>query len=496
MWTSAGPVGSILAVAVDPSAPATVYAGGSGIGVFKSTNAGASWGNFGLGSSSILSLAVAATTPSTVYAGTNAGGVFTNSTTGISWVSSGLAYNSVQALAAVPTAPLTVFAGTNVNGVMESTDGGNTWVKSGLGTSSVLALAIDPTVAGAVYAATGGGVFKSSDGGATWASANVGLAGVTVRALAADGANQGTLYAGTGAGVFKTTNGGAGWAPVNSGLTNLAVNAIGITASAQPEVYAGTAGGGVFLTTNGGGTWAPLASGLTSLAVNAVATVRTTPATVYAGTANGVFSYTEPVVCAVPSGLVNNTAVDPKPCARTGIEVSWNAPTAWGDSGIGSRTFDVLRNNTPIATGLAQATNTFTDTTAVPYVTYTYAVRADNGCGLSVTTVGAIASDTTALPAIQTQPAGATIWAGYNAVLAVTASGAAAYQWFSGASGDASHPITSATSWQYVTPELSADAAYWVQVSNACGSTASNTATVTLKWHRLRSHLATGTESP
>ncbi len=67
----------INALVVDPSAPATLYAGtSSGTGVFKSIDGGASWDatNVGLTSKSVFALALAPNNPSTVYAGTGAGG--------------------------------------------------------------------------------------------------------------------------------------------------------------------------------------------------------------------------------------------------------------------------------------------------------------------------------------------------------------------------------------------------------------------------------------
>ncbi|HVN76066.1 MAG TPA: hypothetical protein VMT19_07090 [Thermoanaerobaculaceae bacterium] len=488
-WTSAGPPAIILSLAVDPSTPGTVYAGSSAAGAFRSTDGGASWGGFGLGSNSVLALAVAATTPATVYAGTAASGVLTNSASAPNWTSSGLLYNSVQALAALPGTAATVFAGTNVNGVMKTTDSGVTWVKSGLGNTSVLALAIDPVDTATMYAATGSGVFRSGDHGSSWVSANVGLAGVTVRALAVDPAGAGTVYAASTAGVFKTVDGGSTWSPVSSGLTTLSVTSLAVTTWSAPKVYAGTAGGGVSVSTNGGGSWSALLGGLANLSVNALAVAPTVPPTVYAGTAGGVFAYTEPVVCRAPSGLVNNTAVDADPCAKKGLSIAWTAPADWGDSGVGTRTFDVLRNDIPVATGLAETAHAYTDTTAVAYVEYAYAVRADNGCGLSATTVGAIASDTTARPAIQAQPSSGTIWAGHSTLLSVTASGATGYQWYTGTSGDTSHPVVGATAFRYSTPKLYSNTSYWVQVTNACGSTASDTAAITLKWHRLRPHV-------
>jgi len=348
--------------------------------------------------------------------------------------------------------------------------------------TSVPALAVDPTVPSTVDAGTNvSRVLKSTDGGASWAPANAGLGGFTANTLVADAAIPGTVYAGTGAGVFESTDQGASWTSVNAGLTNLRVYALAIEHWTTPEIYAGTAGGGVFRSTNAGANWSALNSGLTNVSVNALAVAQTLPPTVYAGTANGVFSYAEPVVCVTPSGLVNNTAADLDPCAKTGVVVAWSEPTAWGDSGTGTRSFDVLRNEIPIATGLGESTLTFTDGTGVEGVDYTYAVRANNGCGLSAVTVGATALDLSTRPVIQTQPASQTLWAGHSAAFQVVAASAAGYRWYGGLSGDTSQPIVGATSSIYVTPKLNASASFWVLLSNACGTTASNTATVTLK---------------
>jgi hypothetical protein len=79
-WTSNGPAnsGPILSLAVDPTAPETVYAG-SGISgakagtVFKSIDGGASWvpANGNLPSVFVRALVIDPQTPSTIYAGTS-----------------------------------------------------------------------------------------------------------------------------------------------------------------------------------------------------------------------------------------------------------------------------------------------------------------------------------------------------------------------------------------------------------------------------------------
>ncbi len=101
-----------------------------------------------------------------------------------------------------------------------------------------------------------------------------------------------------------------------------------------------------------------------------------------------------PGCCSAPSGLTNNTATDLNPAADTGVQVNWTQDAGnWGDAGSGTRTYDVLRDGVPIATGIAYGTTTYTDNTGVNGTTYTYSVRYNNGCGLSAATAGVAAAD-------------------------------------------------------------------------------------------------------
>jgi hypothetical protein len=98
--------------------------------------------------------------------------------------------------------------------------------------------------------------------------------------------------------------------------------------------------------------------------------------------------------CTAPSSLTNNAAADADPCADTGVNVTWAQDAGnWGDSGSGTRTYDVLRNGVAIASGLSYGTTSLTDTTGTNGTAYTYSVRYNNGCGLNASTTGATASD-------------------------------------------------------------------------------------------------------
>src|SRR5262249_13678715 len=89
VWTSIGPAGgSVLALALDPGMPTTLYAGTGGSGVFKSRDGGTTWqasNTGGLSDASVRALALDPTTPTTLYAGTEGSGVFKSTDGGTSW---------------------------------------------------------------------------------------------------------------------------------------------------------------------------------------------------------------------------------------------------------------------------------------------------------------------------------------------------------------------------------------------------------------------------
>lgn len=85
-------------------------------------------------------------------------------------------------------------------------------------------------------------------------------------------------------------------------------------------------------------------------------------------------------------------------------------------------------------------------------------------------------------PSIAVQPGGAAIISGNSAQLSVSASGTAplSYQWFTGASGDTSTPVSNGTAATIVVAP-STTTSYWVRVTGACGPVAnSNAAIVTV----------------
>src|SRR5207249_1250399 len=147
-----------VVLAMDRGDPRTLYAGQSkGVGVFKSTDGGGSWGAVN---------------------------------TGLTVTRNNLAViPSVQALAIDPSAASTLYAGSN-NGVFKSLDSAAHWSQVNT-LNGVVALAIDRATPSTLYAGIEGrltnhGVVKSIDSGGNWTSANSGLTGTSIDALVID----------------------------------------------------------------------------------------------------------------------------------------------------------------------------------------------------------------------------------------------------------------------------------------------------------------------
>ena len=319
-WTSIGPYGgSVTALAIDPQTPTTLYAStlgpGFGGGVFKSADGGGNWTavNTGLTCGGALcgvsALAIDPTAPTTLYAGTSAG-VFKSADGGGNWtaVNTGLTSTSVNALALDPTAPTTLYASAATlvgkyfySSVYKSTDGGASWnaVNTGLTNTQISTVALDPQTPTTVYAGTWGGVFKSTDGGGNWSAANTGLPGAGISVLVVDPLTPTTLYAGMESfGVFKSTDGGASWSAANTGLLTaspFSITALALAPQTPTTLYAGTDGSGVFKSTDRGTSWSLASLGLpTNTSVRSLALDPQTLTTLYAAMERfGIFKSTD-----------------------------------------------------------------------------------------------------------------------------------------------------------------------------------------------------------
>ncbi len=220
--------GRVAAVAGVRHGPLTYYFGATGGGVWKTTDAGASWqpvsdGYFKAGS--VGAIAVSESDPNVVYVGMGESPIRGNLSSG--------------------------------DGVWKSTDAGHSWRNMGLeNTRQIARVRVDPTNPDLAYVAAQGhawgrngerGIFRSRDGGKNWQ--RVLFVDDTTGAcdLAMDPHNPRILYAalwqvirlpwdfvsgGPGSSLWKSVDGGDTWKKLTDGLPEELVGRIGVAASA------------------------------------------------------------------------------------------------------------------------------------------------------------------------------------------------------------------------------------------------------------------------
>jgi photosystem II stability/assembly factor-like uncharacterized protein len=329
------------------------------------------WAPFGPSGGNVRSLALDPSAPDTLYAGTYGGGVFQTTDGGVTWssVAPEIRNQTVHTVALEPSRPQTVFAGTHAEGVWRSLDGGATWKRVLHGgrefadhQAPIAAIAVDPSNSRIVYAATdtgpNDGVHRSADGGATWVRSTAGLPhNFRINTLAIDLKTPTTLYAGlNGDGVFKSVDAGKSWAAAGEAMRKEVVLSFAIDPSAPGTLYAGTINNGLFKSTDGGATWAqPSASRpmkdarVASLAIDAA-----NPAVVWAGISNGLLrsadggkSWTD-TMPDINNMAVRALALDPsRPgrvhagTTRDGVLRTSDAGRTWVGPGTGFWSFDV-----------------------------------------------------------------------------------------------------------------------------------------------------------
>ena len=228
-FRSVGPSrgGRSTAITGVPTEPFTFYMGGTGSGVWRTTDAGTSWINIGDGqidAGSIGAISVAPSDPNFIYVGTGSACPRGNVSPGI--------------------------------GIYRSTDKGKTWEHAGLPDAGQIAkVEIHPTNPDIAYVAALGnifgpnsqrGIFRTKDGGSSWqkvlfVSDSTGAVDVIM-----DPSNPRILFAamwraerkpwtmidgGMEGGIWKSVDGGDNWKKLDNGLPRGLIGRIGLTIS-------------------------------------------------------------------------------------------------------------------------------------------------------------------------------------------------------------------------------------------------------------------------
>ncbi len=248
--------GRVTAVTGVRKDPITYYFGGTGGGVWKTSDAGATWENVSdkdFKTGSVGSIAVSESDPNVIYAGMGESPIRGNLSHG--------------------------------DGVWKSVDAGASWKNVGLpNTRQISRVRVDPGNPDLVYVAAQGhawgpneerGIYRSQDGGRTWKK----VLGVDERTgaseLAMDPSNPRILYAGfwqvvrrpwdlvsggPGSSLWRSTDGGETWKKLTEGLPEEMWGRVGVAASAAKpgRVYAITEAkkkGGLYVSDDRGEKW-------------------------------------------------------------------------------------------------------------------------------------------------------------------------------------------------------------------------------------------------
>ena len=235
--------------------------------------------------------------PSTWYFGAVAGGVWKSSDAGASWrpIFDDQKTGSIGAIAVADSDHNVIYVGsgeacprgniTYGDGVYKSVDAGRTWKNVGLRDSRQIgAVIVDPNNANIAFVAALGhafgpneerGVFRTADGGKTWQKVLYRDADTGAADIVFDPGNPNILYAslwqmrrqpwyfssgGPGSGLYKSTDAGLTWQQLQGrGLPEGTIGRIGLSVAGggSGRVYAliEAQEGGLFRSDDGGATW-------------------------------------------------------------------------------------------------------------------------------------------------------------------------------------------------------------------------------------------------
>ncbi|HTL62608.1 MAG TPA: hypothetical protein VL261_13250 [Nitrospira sp.] len=266
----------VIAMAIDPSYPATVYAGTKGDAVYKSHDGGQRWTSMRSGlddatiSSVVNQFVFDPYDSNHIFLATTMG-IFETKTGGESWIKRMEGMKEVLmvvSLAMDPTRPAFLYAGTS-GGVYKTVNEGGHWEKANNGlvppemikssrALNVTSIQVDPFEPDTVYAATLTGLFKTADGAKSWRRIGESLSDQMIIGMVVDRSKKGVIYITGREGVHRSGDGGMTWKTLNNGFVSTNVRSIAQSPTDPALFYAGTNGSGLYRSRDGGETWEPM----------------------------------------------------------------------------------------------------------------------------------------------------------------------------------------------------------------------------------------------
>ena len=353
-------------IVVDSARPDTLYVAGyrpdgHDGGLWMSHDGGRSWSAAtSLRGRQVFSLAQAPSDPTVLYAGTLEG-VFRSSDAGATWTqiseSGSREIHEVESLAVDPANPDIVYAGT-WHLPWKTEDGGKSWrnIKEGLiDDSDVFSIILDPDRSSTVFLSACSGIYKSDTAGAKFRKIQgIPSTARRTRVLKQDPSNRQVVYAGTTEGLYRTQDAGktfrlltgsdlivndifidprdsnhvllatdrggvltsqdagATFTASNQGISERKVTALLVDRNNPARLFAGVVNdktfGGVFVSSDGGDAWKQIDTGLDGRDVYALA--QTKDGTVLAGTSHGIFALDPPAAAGSDANSPANPAAD------------------------------------------------------------------------------------------------------------------------------------------------------------------------------------------
>lgn len=291
----------IVVIQLHPNNPNIMYVATNDY-IYKTRDGGRTWTNLsrGMSYSRVIAMAIDPVYPATVYAGTKGDAVYKSHDGGQRWASMRAGLDDATITSVVnqflfdPADAQHIFLATTM-GVFETKSGGEQWTKKMEGMKEVLmvvTLGMDPARPSILYAGTSGGVYKSIDQAGHWEKVNNGLVpsdmlktsrALNVTSVLVDPYEPDTVYAATLVGLYKSTDAGKAWKRIGESLADQMIVAMVLDRTRRGVIYI-TGRDGVHRSEDAGATWKLVNSEFVTTNIRTIAQSATDPMVFYVGT--------------------------------------------------------------------------------------------------------------------------------------------------------------------------------------------------------------------